>query len=67
MIPFVSRIDPLLGNIFDTTDYGTLETALVVMIVMIYLITLAPFIGITREILDPETRRKSLEKKPYIR
>ena len=61
------RTDPQFVNIFETSDYDTLETALVVMIVMIYLITLAPFVGITREILDPETRRNSLEKKPYIR
>ena len=63
----IFRTNPLFGNLFDPSDYHTLETALIVMLVLIYLITVAPFVGITREILDPETRRKSLEKKPYIR
>merc|ERR1711892_851368 len=66
-IPSNIWTDPLFGDIFDPSDYHTLETALIVMLVLIYLITLAPFVGITREILDPETRRKSLEKKPHIR
>ena len=54
-------------DMFVMRDTETIKTALLVMIVMIYLITLAPFIGITREILDPEARRINLEKKPYIR
>ena len=66
-IPRETWDDSQFVNIFDIADYSTLFTALLVMLIMIYLITLAPFLGITREILDPETRRKSLEKKPYIR
>ena len=66
-IPRESWDDSQFVNIFDIADYNTLFTALLVMLIMIYLITLTPFLGITREILDPKTRRKSLEKKPYIR
>ena len=63
----LSRNDSLFETKFKSNDFKTLETALIVMMVLIYLITVSPFGGITREILDPETRRKALEKKPYVR
>ena len=50
---------------FDQAD--TMVIALTVVLLVTWLLALSPFADITRQILDSQTRRAVLTKKPYAR